>query len=145
MKKAILSLFLVSAAAVSFASALDYGTLLPYSNELNGSVLTSTAIPFAAVAVSSVAATRIDTALNASLATALGTNYKRAEVQVQVYDGASVKCNYSSASVSTAATGGFFFTQNAEPKAFALGKAIGVWCQGVASTATFMVGGLGYK
>lgn len=126
------------------ASAADYGSLLPYSNELNGAVLTSTAIPFAAVAVSSTAATRLDTAVNAALATALGTNYKRAELQVQVYDGASVKCNYSSA-VTTQAAGGFFFTQNAAPSSFALGKAIGIWCQGVSSTATFMVGGLGYK
>ncbi len=144
MKKFILAVALILS-VLGLAKAGDYPNLLPYSNELNGSVLTSTAIPFAAVAVSSVAATRIDTALNASLATALGTNYKRAEIQVQVYDSASVKCNYSSTAVSTGPTGGFFFTQDAEPKTFALGKAIGIWCQGVTSTATFMVGGLGYK
>lgn len=143
MKKAILS-FLLVVGAVSFASALDYAPLLPYSNETNGAVLTSTAITPAAVAVSSVAPTRIDTALNTALAVALGNNYKRAEVQLQINDAASVKCGYSTA-VTTQTTGGFAFAVNATPLSFPLGKSIGIWCQGVVSTATFMVGGLGYK
>lgn len=144
MKKLILVLGVLVLMAKS-AHAVDYGALLPYSNELSGVAASAVATPFAAVAVSSVTPTRIDTAVNTALSTSLGAGYKRAELQVQVYDSASVKCNYSSASVSTAATGGFFFTQNAAPAAFAIGKAIGIWCQGVVSTATFMVGGLGYK
>jgi hypothetical protein len=143
MKKAILSLFLV-VGAVSVASALDYTPLLPYSNETNGAVLTSTAIPFAAVAVSSTSPTRLDSAVNTALAAALGNNYKRASFSVQVADAASIKCNYSAA-VTTQTTGGFSFTTNINPVEFPLGKAIGIWCQGVTSTGTFMVSGLGYK
>jgi hypothetical protein len=148
MKKAILLLFLI-AGAVSVASvpaqALDYDGLLPYSNTTDGAVLTSTAVPFAVVAVSSTTPTRIDSAVNTALALALGNNYKRAEFQVRVVDGATVTCNYSSASVSTTTSAGFAFTTSINPVGFPLGKSIGIWCQGVSSTATFIVGGLGYK
>jgi len=146
MQKAIFGLaFALVAGAVSIASAWDYSLLLPYSNELNGSVVTSTAITPSAVAVSSISPTRVDTALNASLATALGDNYKRAEIQLQILDAALVNCGYSATAVTTQTAGGFQFEVDKHPRSIAVGKAIGIWCQGIASTATFIVGGLGYR
>jgi len=143
MKKAILVLALV-VGAVSFASASDYGNLLPHSNETGSAVLTSTAITPALVAVSSTSPTRIDTALNAALLVALGAQYKRAELQVQTLDPALVNCGYSTA-VTTQTAGGFRLTVAINPITFNIGQSIGVWCQGISSTATFIVGGLGYK
>lgn len=146
MKKAILGL-MVLAGAVSLASASDFGDLLPYSNEMNGAVLTSTAVPMVKVAIPTIntAPIRIDSAVNTALSTALGANYKRAALIVQVPDGAAVNCNYSLASTTQTALSGFNFTANVAPVLIPLGKSIGIWCTGTVSTASFMVGGLGYK
>jgi hypothetical protein len=143
MKKAILFV-LVLMGAVSFASASDYGNLLPHSNEVGSASATAAAAIPAAVAVSSLTPTRIDAAVNAALLVALGAQYKRGELQVQTLDPALVNCGYSAA-VTTGTAGGFRFTVAVNPITFNIGRSIGVWCQGIASTATFIVGGLGYK
>jgi hypothetical protein len=139
MKTILSAVTFVLLAGATLASAAD---VLPGSNQLTPVI--AYAVTPAAVAISSTSPTRIDTAVNTALAAALGNGYKRTEVQVQVPDSAAVKCGYSTA-VTTQPTGGFALAVNADPKSFALGKAIGIWCQGVVSTATYVVGGLGFK
>lgn len=136
-------LFAVMAPVMAFATEASnqYGTL-PGSDQ-STPVVAAAATP-AAVAISSTSPTRIDTAVNTALLAALGGNYKRAKIDVQVLDGAKVNCGYTNA-VTTQPAGGFQYVANADPKEHKIGKAMGIWCQGIVSTATFIVGGLGFK
>lgn len=139
----ILTLGLLLTSAVS-ALAVDADGLLPYSNVTDSSIAVSTGITPAAVAVSSLTPTRIDSALNTALSSALGTNYKRAEVLIQVDDAAAMQCGFST-SVTTQTGSGFKFLANENLVSFKLGKVIGIYCQGVVSTGTIKVGGFGYR
>jgi hypothetical protein len=142
MKQALIASFILLAGATLALAGANDGGVLPGSNQTTPAVAAA-ATP-AAVAISSTSPTRIDTAVNTVLAAALGANYNRAEVQVQVLDGAKVNCGYST-EVTTQPAGGFQLVVNADPKPFKLGKAIGIYCQGIVSTATYIVGGLGFK
>lgn len=142
MLKGLLVAILVGASVNVYAGSNSAPGTLPGSNQITPVI--AYAVTPAPVAVSSTSVTRIDTAVNTALAAALGNNYFRASVEVQIPDAASVKCGYSTA-VTTQATGGYSLAVNAAPLTFNLGKAIGIYCQGVISTATFMVGGLGFK
>jgi hypothetical protein len=137
----VASFILLTGATLALAGGND-GGVLPGSNQITPAVAAA-ATP-AAVAVSSTSPTRIDTAVNTALAAILGANYFRSEVQVQVLDAAKVNCGYTT-EVTTQAAGGFQLKVDENPVSFKLGKAIGVYCQGIVSTATYVVGGLGFK
>jgi len=143
MKKAIFGvLFLLAAAGMAFAATETYETL-PGSNQ--STPVIAYAVTPAAVAISSVTPTAIDTAVNTALAAQLGAAYKRTRLEVQTYTTTAVNCGYSTA-VTTQPAGGFLMPLSGNPiTVFPLGKAVHVYCQGIASTTTFIVGGLGFK
>ena len=126
----------------SGASALD-ADVAPYSNS-SSDVAVSTAVTPAAVAVSSTTPTRIDAAVNAGLLSTLGATYKRYSIMVQVRDPAELSCGYSTA-VTTSAASGFRYVVNADPIEHKLGRNLGIYCQGIVSTGTVIVGGIGWK
>lgn len=144
MKKTLTFLMMaVAMAVVAPKASAECSTLLYGSND-NSSVVWSTAVTPSAVAISSLTATRIDADLNTALSAALGTTYSRSCLQVQVTDAAKVNCGYSAA-ITTQPAAGFQFIVNQNMVDFPLGKKIGIWCKGIVSTATFIVGGMGHK
>lgn len=141
MKIKFLVLALLLSPVAVMAGERDSG-VLPGSNQLTPVI--STAATPAAVAISSLTPTRIDAAVNTSLATSLGNGYQRTKVEVQIFDAAKVNCGYSM-SVTTQPSAGFQFKADENPISFNLGKAVGIYCQGIVSTATYIVGGMGFR
>lgn len=138
MKLLLTLSLLILAASLSFSAEQD--ELLPGSNEPNTSIIVSTAITPSAVTVSSLTPTRVDTALNSSLTTAIGANYKRASVQFQNLTSTNVYCGYS-ATLTTA--NGWLLSANTIYEWF-VGKSVSIYCLGV-ETSALRVGGKGYK
>ena len=123
------------------AGPLAVMEILPGSNNPNSTISISSAVTPAIVAISSTSPTRIDTALNASLLSALGATYKRFSVIYQTIEDVAIYCGYSASEVSV--TTGFKITKG-DIYTEKLGRAIPPYCIG-ASTGSLLVGGWGYK
>ena len=122
------------------AGPLAVMEILPGSNNPNSTISISSAVTPAIVAISSTTGTKIDTALNASLLSALGATYKRFSVIYQTIEDVVVYCGYSSAVTTTT---GFKITKNTIYTE-KLGRAIPPYCIGT-TTGSVLVGGWGYK
>ena len=130
-----------SPAPVAAASPSYVVNTAPASNELAPVVVQSTAAT-SAVATSSSAVTRIDSAFNAIALAAIGAAYQRAEIQVQNTATTAEYCGYSPG--VTTSTG--FRIDPGAVWSFSLGKGIGIYCVHAAgSPGTLVVGGIAWK
>lgn len=133
---------LISSPSVTFAASPTYVVMTaPASNELAPVVVQSTAAT-SAVATSSSAVTRIDSAFNAIALAALGAAYQRAEVQVQNTAATAEYCGYSpGVTIST----GFRIDPGAV-WGFSLGKATALYCiHAAGNPGTLIVGGIAWR
>lgn len=125
---------------ISFADSNNVTEILPGSNNPNSTITVSSAVTPSVVAISSTVATRIDTALNASLLSALGATYKRASV---LFQNSGEEVFYWGYSVAVTTTTGFKLTKN-DIRVEKLGRAVPLYCIG-GSSGSLKVGGAGWK
>ncbi len=147
MKKIAYAFMVLLGLAVSAAAGpTEVLEILPSSNEPNPLVQISSAVNPSAIVVSSATnvATRLDTTLNASLNTAMGANYRRAEVTVQNTGSVAIYVGYSPTGWTTA-TGGYKLGVG-DVWTFKLGRGVFLYAISTAGSAgEARVGGLGYR
>ena len=140
----ILLLFAAPATNLWAASPVSVVELAPYSNETTPVVVTSTA-NIIGVSVSTSALTRVDAALNAAFAAALGANYQRAEISVQNQQTTSFYCTYS-ATQAIATKTNFWKIGPGDFWPFKLGKGMPLYCfSDSAAAAILTTGGVAWK
>jgi hypothetical protein len=129
-------------AAGAHAAPQNVVETLANSNELNQTVAKSTSVSPSAISVSTSAATRIDSAVNTRLTTALGAAYQRAEIIAQNTGTTNVYCAFGASEATTAAG---FIIYPGNMMVFKLGKHEAIYCLGETTAGTLRVGGLGWK
>ena len=116
----------------------------PYSNETAGVVTASTG-NIIGVSVSTSALTRVDAALNAAFALALGANYNRAEISVQNQLTTDFYCTYSASQAITTKTN-FWKISAGDFWPFKLGKGMPLYCFADTTAAAILTtGGIAWK